>query len=199
MPRTGPATGAPRKRTRPETSAASVGGSRVRAIVNELSGEKIDIVRWNDDIRQYVAQALAPAKLESIEVDPTLPNTVHVVASADQYSLAIGKRGQNVRLTTKLTGWHVEIKKSMATASFEDQKAAAIKELAETFSVSTAVATQMADAGFLSVDGIVGEDEASFIAATGLDEVTAKGIYAAAQAVAKLMAGEENGEEALDA
>ena len=174
-------------------------GSRVRAIVNELSGEKIDIVRWNDDIRQYVAQALAPAKLESIEVDPTLPNTVHVVASADQYSLAIGKRGQNVRLTTKLTGWHVEIKKSMATASFEDQKAAAIKELAETFSVSTAVATQMADAGFLSVDGIVGEDEASFIAATGLDEVTAKGIYAAAQAVAKLMAGEENGEEALDA
>jgi len=166
-------------------------GSRVRAIVNELNGEKIDIVRWNDDIRQYVAQALAPAKLESIEVDPVLPNTVHVVAAADQYSLAIGKRGQNVRLTTKLTGWHVEIRKSMATASFEDQKAAAIKELAETFSVSTAVATQMADAGFLSVDGIVGEDEASFIAATGLDEVTAKGIYAAAQAVAKLMAGEE--------
>ena len=166
-------------------------GSRVRAIVNELNGEKIDIVRWNDDIRQYVAQALAPAKLESIEVDPVLPNTVHVVAAADQYSLAIGKRGQNVRLTTKLTGWHVEIRKSMATASFEDQKAAAIKELAETFSVSTAVATQMADAGFLLVDGIVGEDEASFIAATGLDEVTAKGIYAAAQAVAKLMAGEE--------
>ena len=166
-------------------------GSRVRAIVNELNGEKIDIVRWNDDIRQYVAQALAPAKLESIEVDPVLPNTVHVVAAADQYSLAIGKRGQNVRLTTKLTGWHVEIRKSMATASFEDQKAAAIKELAETFSVSTAVATQTADAGFLSVDGIVGEDEASFIAATGLDEVTAKGIYAAAQAVAKLMAGEE--------
>ena len=166
-------------------------GSRVRAIVNELNGEKIDIVRWNDDIRQYVAQALAPAKLESIEVDPVLPNTVHVVAAADQYSLAIGKRGQNVRLTTKLTGWHVEIRKSMATASFEDQKAAAIKELAETFSVSTAVATQMADAGFLSVDRIVGEDEASFIAATGLDEVTAKGIYAAAQAVAKLMAGEE--------
>ena len=78
----------------------------------------------------------------------------------------------------------------MATASFEDQKAEAIKELAETLSVSTADATQMADAGFLSVDGIVGEDEASFIAATGLDEVTAKGIYAAAQAVAALTSGE---------
>ena len=98
-----------------------------------------------------------------------------------------------------MSSGHVEIRKSMATASFEDQKAAAIKELAETFSVSTAVATQMADAGFLSVDGIVGEDEASFIAATGLDEVTAKGIYAAAQAVAKLMAGGDEGEEAIDA
>ena len=164
-------------------------GSRVKSIVNELSGEKIDIVRWNEDIRQYVAQALAPARLESIEVDPVLPNTVHVVAAADQYSLAIGKRGQNVRLTTKLTGWHVEIRKSMATASFEDQKAEAIRVRADTFSVSTAVATQMADAGYLTIDGIADEDEASFIAATGLDEVTAKGVYAAARAVAELTSG----------
>lgn len=171
-------------------------GSRVRSIVNELSGEKIDIVRWNEDIRQYVAQALAPAKLESIEIDPAAPNTVRCTAAADQYSLAIGKRGQNVRLATKLTGWHVEVKKSMATASFEDQKAAAIKELAEMFSVSTAVATQMADAGYLTVDGIAEEDEASFIAATGLDEVTAKGVYAAAKAVAALTAEAHEGEEA---
>ena len=160
-------------------------GSRVRAIVNELNGEKIDIVRYNEDIRQYVIGALAPAKLESVEVDPARPNTVHVVAAPDLYSLAIGKRGQNVRLTTRLTNWHIEIKKSMATASFEDQKAEAVKELAETFSVSLAVATQMADAGYLTIDGIVEEDETSFIAATGLDEVTAKGIYAAAKAVAE--------------
>ena len=171
-------------------------GSRVRNVVNELSGEKIDIVRWNEDIRQYVQQALAPAKFESIEVDPVLPNTVHLVAAADQYSLAIGKRGQNVRLATRLTGWHVEVKKSMATASFEDQKAEAIKELADTFSVSTAVATQIADAGFLTVEGIIYVDEPSFIAATGLDEVTAKGVYAAAQAVHKLTSGEtETAEE----
>ena len=165
-------------------------GSRVRAIVSELSGEKIDIVRWNEDIRQYVAAALSPAKLESIEIDPVDHNTVHVVTAGDQYSLAIGKRGQNIRLTTKLTGWHIEVKRSMAAASFEDQKAEAVKELAETFSVSTAVATQMADAGFLTVEGIVEEDETSFIAATGLDEVTAKGVYAAAQAVAALTRGE---------
>ena len=169
-------------------------GSRVRAIVNELNGEKIDIVRWNDDIRQYVAQALAPAKLESIDVDPAQPNTVHVVVAADQYSLAIGKRGQNVRLATKLTGWHVEVKKSMATASFEDQKAEAIKELAETLSISTAVATKIVDTGYLTVEGIVDDDETSFIASTGLDEVQGKGIYAAAQAVAELTRSEEDGE-----
>lgn len=163
-------------------------GSRVRTIVTELNGEKIDIVRYNDDVAQYITQALAPAKLESIVVDE-LSHTVHIVAAADQYSLAIGKRGQNVRLTTRLTGWHVEIRKSMATASFEDQKAEAIKELAETFSVSTTVATQMADAGYLTIDGIAEEDEASFIASTGLDEVTAKGIYAAAKAVAALTSG----------
>ena len=166
-------------------------GSRVRSIVTELSGEKIDIVRWNEDIRQYVAAALAPAKLESVEVDPLQPNTVHIVVAADQYSLAIGKRGQNVRLTTRLTGWHIDVKKSMATASFEDQKAEAVKELAEMLSVSTALATQMADTGYLTVDGIAEEDEASFIAATGIDEVTAKGIYAAAKAVAELTAAGE--------
>jgi N utilization substance protein A len=164
-------------------------GTRVRAIVNELNGEKIDIVRWNEDIREYVKGALAPAKIESIEVDPAAANTVNVVVATDQYSLAIGKRGQNVRLTTKLTGWHIEITKSMATASFEDQKAQAIRELAEMFSVSLAVATQMADAGYLSIDGIAEEDEASFIAATGLDEVTAKGVHAAAKAVAAMMEG----------
>ena len=170
-------------------------GSRVRNIVTELGGEKIDIVRWNEDIRLYVQQALAPAKLESIEVDPVLTNKVHIVAAADQYSLAIGKRGQNVRLTTRLTGWHVEVKKSMATASFEDQKAEAIKELAETFSVSLAVATQIADAGFLTVEGIVYVDEPTFVASTGLDEVTGRGVYAAAQAVYNLTSADAEATE----
>ncbi len=168
-------------------------GARVRNIVNELNGEKIDIVRWSEDITQYIAQALLPAKLESITIDPVVPNTAHVLVTADQFSLALGKRGQNVRLSSHLTGWHIDVKRSLSSASFEDQKAEAIKELAETFSVSTSVATQMVEAGFLTVEGIVDEDEATFIAMTGLDEVTAKGVYAAAQAVAELMAG--NGED----
>ena len=179
----------------PVGACVGLKGARVRNIVRELNGEKIDIVRWSDDIKNYIGQALAPAKLESVEVDPDGGNTVHVTVAPDQYSLAIGKRGQNVRLTSKLTGWHVDITKAMALASFEDQKAEAIKTLAETFSVSTAVATQLADAGFLSVEGIVECDEEGFIAATGLDEVTAKGIYAAAQAVAELTGINEGGEE----
>ena len=169
----------------PVGACVGLKGARVRNIVRELGGEKIDIVRWSGDIKQYVAQALAPAKLETIEVDPEGRNTVHVTVAPDQYSLAIGKRGQNVRLTSKLTGWNVEITKAMALASFEDQKAEAIKTLADTFSISTAMATQLADAGFLTVEGIIESDEDGFMAATGFDEVTAKGLYAAAQAVAE--------------
>ena len=175
----------------PVGACVGLKGARVRNIVRELNGEKIDIVRWSDDVKSYVAQALAPAKLESIEIDPDGGNTVHVTVAPDQYSLAIGKRGQNVRLTSKLTGWHVDVTKAMSLASFEDQKAEAIKNLAETFSVSNAVATQLADAGFLTVEGIVECDEEGFLASTGLDEVTAKGLYAAAQAVAELTAQAE--------
>ena len=175
----------------PVGACVGLKGARVRNIVRELNGEKIDIVRWSDDPKVYITQALAPAKLETIEVDPN-ENTVNVTVAPDQYSLAIGKRGQNVRLTTKLTGWRVNVTKAMALASFEDQKNEAIKNLAETFSISTAIATQLADSGFLTVEGIVESDEDGFIAATGLDEVTAKGVYAAAQAVAELTAqGEE--------
>lgn len=181
-----------------EPVGACVGlrGIRVRNFVRELGGEKIDMVRWNEDIRQFVAAALSPAKLESIEIDPETPNTIRVTVAPDapeakqsNYSIAIGKRGQNARLTSKLVGWHVTVKKSVVLASFEDQKAAAIKSLADLFSISTAQATQLADAGFLNVDGILAVEEDDFIAATGFDAVTAKGLYAAAKAVAELMDG----------
>ena len=181
----------------PVGACVGLRGARVRNIVRELNGEKIDIVRWSEDPKAYVTQALAPAKLESVEIDPDGGNTIHVTVAPDQYSLALGKRCQNVRLTSRLTGWRVEVTKSMALASFEDQKAEAIKTLAETFSISTAQATKLADAGFLTVDGILDSDEESFVAATGLDEVTAKGVYAAAKAVADLI-GDTSDDVAVD-
>ena len=170
----------------PVGACVGLKGARVRNIVRELNGEKLDIVRWSEDVKSYVTQALAPAKLESVELDQDGASTVHVTVAPDQYSLAIGKRGQNVRLTSKLTGWHVDVTKSMELASFEDQKAEAIKLLADTFSIPTATATRLADAGFLNVEGILEVDEADFAAATGLDDVTATGIYAAAKAVAEM-------------
>lgn len=83
-------------------------GSRVQAVVNELSGERIDIVPWNDDISAFVSRALSPAKISSVRVDSE-NKTVLVVVEEEQLSLAIGKEGQNVRLASRLTGWQIDL------------------------------------------------------------------------------------------
>ncbi|HET7522005.1 MAG TPA: transcription termination factor NusA [Bacillales bacterium] len=84
-------------------------GSRVQAIVNELKGEKIDIVRWSDDPVEYVSNALSPSKVIEVKVDEENKMT-QVIVPDYQLSLAIGKRGQNARLAAKLTGWKIDIK-----------------------------------------------------------------------------------------
>ncbi|MBO8126385.1 MAG: transcription termination/antitermination protein NusA [Firmicutes bacterium] len=84
-------------------------GSRVQTIVNELRGEKIDIVEWDEDIGKFVANALSPAKVEAVYPKPS-EKIARVVVNEDQLSLAIGKEGQNARLAAKLTGWKVDIK-----------------------------------------------------------------------------------------
>jgi N utilization substance protein A len=84
-------------------------GTRVNTITNELSGEKIDIIPWSADAKQFVGSALSPAKVVAIEIDETEHKAVVEVAN-DQLSLAIGKGGQNVRLAAKLTGWRIDIK-----------------------------------------------------------------------------------------
>lgn len=84
-------------------------GSRVKNIVDELKGEKIDIVRWSDDIKEFIKQALGPAEISRVEVAKE-KKRVLVVVKQDQLSLAIGKRGQNVRLASILTGWEIDIR-----------------------------------------------------------------------------------------
>lgn len=84
-------------------------GQRVQTIVNELKGEKIDIVRWSEDPIEYVANALSPAKVIDVQVDEEAKMT-KVIVPDYQLSLAIGKRGQNARLAAKLTGWKIDIK-----------------------------------------------------------------------------------------
>jgi N utilization substance protein A len=81
----------------------------VEAIVNELSGEKIDIVLWNEDPRVFVKNALSPSQVVEVIVDEDNQSTM-VIVPDNQLSLAIGKRGQNARLAAKLTGWKIDIK-----------------------------------------------------------------------------------------
>lgn len=96
-------------------------GVRVQAVIQEFNGmEKIDIVQWTEDTKQYIANALSPAKDLTITVDEA-NKTAFVSAPADQLSIAIGKEGQNVRLASKLTGWRIEIKENAAQAEEDVQ------------------------------------------------------------------------------
>jgi N utilization substance protein A len=91
-------------------------GARVRAVMTELHGEKIDIVDWSEDPKVFVAAALSPSRVESVEiVDPQL-RAARVVVPDYQLSLAIGKEGQNARLAAKLTGWRIDIRPDSAPA-----------------------------------------------------------------------------------
>ena len=84
-------------------------GSRVKNIVREQHGEKVDIIRWHEDAKAFIAASLSPAKIAEIQTEPDAKRAL-VMVDDDQLSLAIGKRGQNVRLASKLTGWELEIK-----------------------------------------------------------------------------------------
>lgn len=90
-------------------------GSRVRMVVNELRGEKVDIVPWAEDPAKYVANALSPAKAKEVRIDPE-SQTASVIVPDFQLSLAIGKEGQNARLAARLTGWRIDIKSESQTA-----------------------------------------------------------------------------------
>ena len=93
----------------PVGSCVGQKGTRVNTITQELLGEKIDIIPWSNEPKQFVSNSLSPAKVLSIEIDEKEHKAVIEVAN-DQLSLAIGKGGQNVRLAAKLTGWRIDIK-----------------------------------------------------------------------------------------
>ena len=84
-------------------------GARVNKIVEELAGEKIDIVKYSDDPKEFVAEALSPAKVTSVEIESEEPRVCRASVPEAQLSLAIGNKGQNVRLAAKLTGWKIDI------------------------------------------------------------------------------------------
>ena len=120
-------------------------GMRVQSVVQELRGEKIDIVQWTEDAVQFVHNALSPAKVARIEVDED-EKTMQVLVAEDQLSLAIGKRGQNVRLAAKLTNWKIDIRNAQEVeADSERQEALRIAE--SVFQPARVEAEDDADAG----------------------------------------------------
>lgn len=166
----------------PVGACVGMRGVRVKNIVRELSGEKIDIVRWSDDIKTYVSNALSPAKLSKVELDPDKPRVIHVTTEADQLSLAIGKRGQNVRLSSKLTGWKIDVQKDEGNISFEEKVAKAICDLAAIPGIGKAHAEKLVQAGFLNIEGILAAEVADLEATGEFDSAAAKAIFEAAAA-----------------
>lgn len=101
-------------------------GTRVNSVVSELGGEKVDIIIWSDDPFEYIARALSPASVVSVEIDEAT-KSARVIVPDDKLSLAIGKSGQNVRLAAKLTGWKIDVK-SESKAQAEDAIAQEVEE-----------------------------------------------------------------------
>jgi len=158
-------------------------GMRVKNIVRELSGEKIDIIRWSEDVKTYVINALSPARLAKVDIhDTDEERVIHVIADPDQLSLAIGKRGQNVRLSAKLIGWKIDIHKDESAISFEEKVTLAIEHLAEIDGVEPEMAQALVGAGFLTPEGILAAEAEDLAEMLDIDFAAAKALYAAVEA-----------------
>jgi len=114
----------------PVGSCVGQKGARIQTIINELGGEKIDIIEWSDDIKKYIQHALSPAKVLRIDVDEKNKSAIAYV-DEDQLSLAIGKQGQNVRLAAKLTGWKIDVIEDKKEVVESDKKEEAKKKKIE--------------------------------------------------------------------
>ena len=99
-------------------------GSRVQAIIRELHGEKIDIIAYSEDPVAFVTNALSPAKIGRASILDIMEKHMEVIVESDQLSLAIGKKGQNARLTSRLTGWEINIDKDTSATTAVEQKVA---------------------------------------------------------------------------
>jgi len=138
----------------PVGACVGLRGSRVKNIVRELSNEKIDLFRWSDNIKELIIEALKPAKPKSMEIDEE-NKTAKILVDEENLSLAIGRRGQNARLTSKLTGWEIDIEKEeIHVASFADKLKEAVDKLAASLEIEETLANQLATSGFVTREGL---------------------------------------------
>lgn len=131
-------------------ACVGVRGARIKNITGELGNEKIDIVRWNDSLQVLVPNALQPAEVEDVILCPMLGRVI-VLVRDDQLSLAIGKRGQNVRLASKLVGWDIEV---MTQEELDEQLSRAVQAFSEVPSCNAELAENLVAQGFLSFDDL---------------------------------------------
>ena len=157
----------------PVGACVGMRGSRVQAVVNELQGEKIDIIPWSQDIATFVVNALAPAEVAKVVLDEDRER-IEVVVPDAQLSLAIGRRGQNVRLASQLTGWDIDIlteqeESERRQAEFEKRT----KVFMDSLNVDEVVGQLLASEGFTSVEELAFVDAKEVAGIEGFDEDTA--------------------------
>jgi len=165
----------------PVGACVGMRGSRVQAVVNELQGEKIDIIPWNDDAPTFLVNALQPAEVSKVVLDEEA-NRIEVVVPDEQLSLAIGRRGQNVRLASQLTGFDIDI---MTEADESERRQIEFSErtklFVETLNIDEMVAQLLVSEGFATLEEVafVQKDEISNI--DGFDDNTAEELQARAR------------------
>jgi N utilization substance protein A len=172
----------------PVGACVGMRGARVKNIVRELNNEKVDIIRWSADVREFVQEALKPAKIKSITLDEA-KKAVLIKVDEDQLSLAIGKRGQNARLTSRLTGWDINIEKDESAAQqFEARVVQAAKALAGPLQIDEPTAMALVKGGMASLDTIVEVEPQDIADAIGIELEKASEIHAAAKRAHETMA-----------
>jgi N utilization substance protein A len=160
----------------PVGACVGMRGSRVQAVVNELQGEKIDIIPWSGDAATFIVNALAPAEVSKVVLDEDAER-IEVVVPDEQLSLAIGRRGQNVRLASQLTGWDIDI---LTEAEESERRQKEFNERSNTFmdalDVDEVIAQLLASEGFGTVEEIAYVDLPEIASIEGFDEDTASEI-----------------------
>ena len=138
----------------PVGACVGMRGSRVQAVVGELQGEKIDIIQWSPDPATFIVNALAPAEVAKVVLDEEA-NRIEVVVPDDQLSLAIGRRGQNVRLASQLTGWDIDILTEAEESERRNEEFNALSEMfAEALDVDDVIAHLLVTEGFSSIEEV---------------------------------------------
>ena len=165
----------------PVGACVGMRGARVQAVVNELQGEKVDIIQWNPDAASFIVNALAPAEVTKVVLDED-SNRIEVVVPESQLSLAIGRRGQNVRLASQLTGWDIDIMTEQEESERRQKEFAERSQIfMDALDVDEVIAQLLVSEGFASVEEVAFVDLSEIAHIEGFDENTASEIQTRAR------------------